>query len=50
MELPTIVDGGTLKDMIENGDDVTRVCTSRLTNMMVYSIMSFQSRYIILGC
>ena len=29
----TIVDGGTLKDMIENGDDVTRVCTSRLTNM-----------------
>ena len=26
----TIVDGATLRTMIENGDDVTRVCTSRI--------------------
>jgi surface protein len=29
----TIVDGATLRAMIENGDDVTRVCTSRIIEM-----------------
>ena len=29
----TIVDGATLRTMIDNGDDVTRACTSRITNM-----------------
>ena len=29
----TIVDGATLAGMIENGDDVTRVCTSRIVDM-----------------
>ena len=29
----TIVDGATLAGMIENGDDVTRVCTSRIIDM-----------------
>ena len=32
----TIVDGATLRTMIENGDDVTRVCTSRIVNMAAY--------------
>ena len=29
----TIVNSSTLREMIENGDDVTRVCTSRITDM-----------------
>ena len=29
----TIVDRGTLRNMISNGDDVTRVCTTRIINM-----------------
>ena len=29
----TIVDASTLRSMITNGDDVTRVCTSRIVNM-----------------
>ena len=29
----TIVSGAILRNMIENGDDLTRVCTSRIVNM-----------------
>ena len=47
----TIVDETGLRQMINNGEDITKVCTTKVTNMReMFEEIGYDPRYKFLGC